>query len=338
MRPASSWWPAALLAVAGLIAGCTNGATAPPPSAGPTTSTLATLAPLRAPAGRLVYSLRDAKGVHLWVADSDGRNRRQLTKGGGTDFDPHFSPDGRQVLFRTSRGRYAKDYEQTGTEGIFVINADGSGERQLFPPAAGMRGGLFANWAPDGRRVALSTVLDAGGGLPRTASQRSPARSAAGETIVVVDLHGRILRDLHSFGECSAFSPDGRRILFCSHRTGPWQAWVMRADGSGQSQVSRGPGDTYSAAWSPDGTQVVYGSGTAGIRVARPDGSGEHRVPLPVPGAAAGWWPDGRILFSWEDNKLPPTHWGLVRPDGSGAGRLPVLDAAGEVDFHPAPG
>jgi TolB protein len=320
-----SWRRALPLALACLLAGCGGGhGKAPAPAPAAPAPAPAALAPVAPPAGRLVFSLRDADGVHLWVADSDGRHRRQLTRQPGVDFDPHWSPDGRRVLFRTNRGRYAPDTIRLGTEGIFVINADGSGERQLYPPAATKPGGLFPDWAPDGRRVALSTAR------------------GGDETIVVVDLHGRLLRDLHAAGECAAWSPDGRHILYCSHgpttgtKLGPWNTWVMRADGSGQTQVSRGEEDTSPGGWSPDGSLVAFGNGPAGVRVARPDGGGTRRVPLPVPGSAAGWWPDGRILFSWEEGGEPPTHWGLVRPDGTGAGSLPVLYGAGEVDFYPA--
>jgi Tol biopolymer transport system component len=262
-----------------------------------------------------VFSVRDGQDVHLWTMDTHGRHRRQLTRQPGVDFDPSWSPDGRQVLFRTSRGRYGPDPTRTGTEAIFVIDADGSHQRQLYPPSPGRRGGLFADWAPEGRRVALSTVGE------------------HGETIVVVDLRGRLLRDLHTVGECADWSPNGRWILFCSSRTGSWNAWVMRADGTGLTQVSH-HGDTYPGGWSPDGRRVVFGGGRAGIHVARPDGRGARPVPLPVPGFAAGWWPDGRILFSYDTGQGAPTRWGLVEPDGSGAGILPVLDGAGEVDYH----
>jgi hypothetical protein len=80
---------------------------------------------------------------------------------------------------------------------------------------------------------------------------------------------------------------------------------------------------------------VAFGGGQAVIHVARPDGRDARRVPLPVPGFAAGWWPDGRILFSYDTGEGTPTQWGLVEPDASGGGSLPALDGAGEVDYYP---
>jgi hypothetical protein len=95
-------------------------------------------------------------GSDIWVMYADGSNRRPVTKtcDPAVDFDPSLSPDGRRVVFRTSRGRYAPDPNGTGVQGIFVIDLDGSHERQIQPP----QGGPFPDWSPDGRWIAFSTL------------------------------------------------------------------------------------------------------------------------------------------------------------------------------------
>jgi Tol biopolymer transport system component len=112
----------------------------------------------------------------IWVMGADGSNRRQVTKtrGPAVDFDPSLSPDGRRLVFRTSRGRYAPDPNGTGVQGIFVVDLDGSHERQIQSP----RGGLFPDWSPDGRRIALSTL-----------------RANGTETIVTTDPDGTHVQD-----------------------------------------------------------------------------------------------------------------------------------------------
>src|SRR5439155_7114432 len=65
----------------------------------------------------------------IWVMNADSSGRRQVTNAGGNDFDPSLSPDGRRVVFRTSRGTFRPDPNGTGVEGIFVIDLDGTHER-----------------------------------------------------------------------------------------------------------------------------------------------------------------------------------------------------------------
>jgi dipeptidyl aminopeptidase/acylaminoacyl peptidase len=318
----------ALLVAVCLATGCTGGgrdlrpASASSGASGPgaTPSTTAPLRPVTPPPGRLVFALRDGQDVHLWTMDTDGRRRRQLTRQPGVDFDPSWSPDGRQVLFRTNRGRYRPDPSGTGTEAIFLIDADGSHERQLYPPSPGLPGGLFADWAPDGRRVALSTV-----------------RNGA-ETVVVVDLRGRLQRDLHGVGECADWSPDGRWILFCSRRSGSWNAWVMRAAGRGQAQVSPDNGDTYPGGWSPDGRRVVFGGGRAGIYLARPDGRDARRVPLPLPGFAAAGGPTAASCSATTPARAPRRGGAWSTRTAPARAGCPPSTARGRSTTTPEPG
>ena len=89
------------------------------------------LAPATGLKGRIVYS--SVQG-DLWVVAADGSHRRQLTdSGAGIDYSPTWSPDGKRIAFRTTRG------PPSGPDpsNIFIINADGSGQRQLTPPRGG---------------------------------------------------------------------------------------------------------------------------------------------------------------------------------------------------------
>jgi Tol biopolymer transport system component len=55
------------------------------------------------------------------------------------------------------------------------------------------------------------------------------------------------------------YSPSGRRIAYVSNAGGPFQVWVMRADGSNQHQLVRDPGhDAFLPRWSPDGRHLVF--------------------------------------------------------------------------------
>jgi WD40-like Beta Propeller Repeat len=103
-------------------------------------------APQRSLHGKIAYSTR---GGDIWVMNATGSGRRRITRSGrGIDFDPDFSPDGRHIVFRTSRGRYAPDTYGIGLEGIFVVDARTRRERQIQPRT----GGLFPAWSPDAAR------------------------------------------------------------------------------------------------------------------------------------------------------------------------------------------
>jgi dipeptidyl aminopeptidase/acylaminoacyl peptidase len=168
--------------------------------------------PARNLRGLIAYS---TPAGDIWVADADGSNRRQVTRtrDPAFDFDPSLSPDGRRVVFRTSRGRYTPDPNGTGVQGIFVVDLDGSHERQIQPP----RGGLFPDWSPDGRRIAFSTL-----------------RANGTETIVTTDPDGTHVHDTGVVGgECAEWSPDSSRLAYCHHPgNGDFDVWVMNADGS----------------------------------------------------------------------------------------------------------
>ena len=55
------------------------------------------------------------------------------------------------------------------------------------------------------------------------------------------------------------WSPDGKRIAFYSDRSGVYQIWTIRPDGSGLQQLTFAPdpGVVYPV-WSPDGTRLAY--------------------------------------------------------------------------------
>ena len=79
---------------------------------------------------------------HLYRINPDGTGRRQLTFGASDDADPHWSPDGRKVVFLR------------GAASVCVADADGSGLRRItdFAPIDTV---ASPRWLPDGRTVAF---------------------------------------------------------------------------------------------------------------------------------------------------------------------------------------
>jgi Tol biopolymer transport system component len=292
-----------------------------PPAATPSPlPTFPTAPPL---SGRIAYNTDDHA---IWIMNADGSNQHRVSSPGsdGNDFDPRWSPDGRFITFRSSRGAYGPDTHGTGTEGIWILDVESGRERQLFPPDAQTTGGLFAAPGPNGL-IALSTV-DTIAGEPK-------------EVITVVDQTGKRLKTFDvDGGECSLWSPDGSRIAYCHHggglfsSDGRFAVWLMNADGSNRHKLSESPGSADPDAWSPDGRRLVYDSGIEGSRhvyVTGVDGRDQKQLTsMPGTQAAVACLADARIIFSWWPPDASRPRWLVMNGDGSNIAEITEFERA----------
>jgi TolB protein len=229
--------------------------------------------------------------LHVIGADGNGHRWLTLTALG----IPAWSPDGRRIAFESVLDANSE---------LFVVNADGSGQRRLtrnydrdFAPA----------WSPDGRKIAFLSNRD------------------RQSEIYVMNADGSRQRNLTRNPESDstfAWSPDGRRIAFASKRDGNWGLYVMAADGTGQRRLTRGDGVTSSPAWSPDGRRIAFTSGNFEVYVVNADGSRQRNLTRNAGrDLAPAWSPDGRrIAFGSVRNGKSGIH--VVNYDGSGQRRL----------------
>jgi hypothetical protein len=98
------------------------------------------------------------------------------------------------------------------------------------------------------------------------------------------------------------WSPDGSKIAFASNRDGKWTLFVMEADGSWLTPLTRGTGSDDRPAWSPDGARIAFESDRDGdfdIYLMNSDGSDAvNLTDRPTYDRAPAWSPDGtRIVF-----------------------------------------
>ncbi|HJQ70034.1 MAG TPA: protein kinase [Blastocatellia bacterium] len=77
------------------------------------------------PDGKMLYNTRDGSDLNIWRMDADGGNQKQLTADSGMNFHAAASPDGRYIVFASSRGVGPNDYN------IWRMDADGSNPKQL---------------------------------------------------------------------------------------------------------------------------------------------------------------------------------------------------------------
>jgi len=164
-----------------------------------------------------------------WVMNADGTDPRRLTSFTADapysqDVGPGaWSPDGAQLVIARSMSPVG---EPAGGLALFIINADGSGLRQLTPWA--LRAGSRADWSSDGRRIVFRTI---------------PPNDEPGGDIYTIRPDGSGLRQLTHFrpdgvlGELG-FSPDAKSIVFT--RGGESRdMFVMRANGTHIEQITQ---------------------------------------------------------------------------------------------------
>jgi Tol biopolymer transport system component len=196
----------------------------------------------------------------------------------------------------------------SGGAPLYVMNADGSGQRWLTLTLASW--GTSA-WSPDGRRIAFGS------------------NRGGNSHVYVVNADGSAQQSLtpersHDFAP--AWSPDGRKIAFGSTRGGNSDIYVMNTDGSRRRNLSRNPANEYAFAWSPDGRKIAflsYRGGNSRVYVMTADGSGQRRLTRgnALPSAPPAWSPDGRrIAFVSERDGNAEIY--VVNADGTGQRNL----------------
>ena len=131
------------------------------------------------------------------------------------------------------------------------------------------------------------------------------------------------------------FSPDGKRIIFMSNRSGPWQIWMSGADGSVPVQVSF----TDSAGtprWSPDGRNIVFDgplSDGTHIFVAPID---EPKAARPVAeGCVPSFSHDGNFVYFSSDRT---GDWQIWKVSFNGGNAIQVTTGGGFAALESADG
>jgi Tol biopolymer transport system component len=210
--------------------------------------------PAWSPDGRTIAFTSNRDGTDdIFVVNADGGGLRNLTRSRGHDRTrvwkgreheriswfstdgPMWSPDGRQIVFRSERDRpteleRAACRPRCARGEIYVVGADGSGLRRL---THNWKSDGTPMWSPDGRKILFL---------------RSGWRDSADVVgdVYVMNADGSGQRNLtrsvtrpFSSESRAAWSPDGRRIVFISNRGGNGEVYVMNADGTGKRKLTQ---------------------------------------------------------------------------------------------------
>jgi len=214
----------------------------------------------------VLMSFESEDKAAIWMMNADGSGLKRMTSENSYNADPHWSPDGRRIVFSSKRD---------GDEEIYIMRADGSNARRLTD-----RPGKDATpvISPDGTKIVYASkrgpyhdlwLMDIDGSNARALTKNRdqtlyPCWSPDGNLICYYSVHrlGRdvapqlkFMSELHTVnvetGEITrltktgrfkyhpTYSPDGSRIAFTWNRTRTNEIWVMNADGTQPRRLTR---------------------------------------------------------------------------------------------------
>ena len=185
----------------------------------------------------------------IYAMDADGNNLIRLANHKWHDVVPSWSPDGSKIAFVSARdGAFNTPWH------IFVMNADGTGRRNLTGDTH-LRDNWGPSWSPDGREIAFSS--------------RRLFREGHRRDIHVITAEGKNLQRLTEEGDnrMPAYSPDGAKIAYMSHLNGDSNIHMMDTNGRNAVKLTRTPPgiDNTSPSWLPAGAFVVNQNGKLSI-------------------------------------------------------------------------
>jgi len=327
-----------------------------------------------APDGQsLVYSAldREAGGYRLFrlsLADLSTTSLPPAEPGHAGDFQPHFSPDGRQLAWLA--------LDQSGTGSLYVRAVAGGEARRVTVRLTGVQG---LAWRPDGSALVYAASPGGAFGLWQVSLERkgdfpppahwiptpgdfawNPSISPSSGDLVYEQV--RVDQDLWRVTVISrdpwqvttepfvrstrweyeaSFSPDGRQVALVTARSGTPEIWLANRQGQHLQQLTdlRSAGIT-GVRWSPDGRQLAFNAVQDGRTVIMVCGVGGGRPRGLTPDGRqeifTGWAHDGRsILFGREEEE----GWRIRRRSPAGGESVPVtidggIAAAETADGH----
>lgn len=198
---------------------------------------------------------------------------------GGATLDARAASDDKAAAGRL-QGRITFASDRDGDFEIYVMNADGSGLRQV---TRNRRQDFSPSWSPNGRRIAYTSCPRE---CPLGNSVFIPIDHCADTGIYVASLNGsriRKFKDSHRLGAIEydpEWSPDGRWIAYAVGGTctdgGEVHALNVRNDRERHVAVTDHSSMNWHPTWSPDGEEIALNCGwdTIEVCVNRFDGNG----------------------------------------------------------------
>ncbi|MFM2003254.1 MAG: hypothetical protein RI963_2680 [Planctomycetota bacterium] len=234
------------------------------------------------------------KQTHLWIAATDGKSPpRQLTASGKSDSHPRWSPDGKTILFESTR---------SGESQLYLIDLVEGGEaRKLTDISTGASGAI---WSPDGTKIAfMSTVSPEFSELPFEESNKKNKEKS--DSIENNPIKAKVFTKLF-YRHWDHYVEDKRHHLF-----------VVNRDGSGCRDATPGDRDSF-----PNSTTFSVGDDFTFT----PDS--KHLVFAAAPAKDESWSTNYDLCRVAIDNRS--TQWESLTSDNLAADNGPRFSSDGK--------
>ena len=170
----------------------------------------------------------------IWLVEIATGRAQPWSTNPATDWQPVWSPDGRQLAFASDRN---------GASAIFRRAVDSSDEDQLVVAAAGPSAGRFPrDWSSDDRLIMGQDTA-----VGTTELWMAPISGR--EEPRMLKRTGRVIAG-------GRISPDGRWLAYASDESGAFEVYVSPLDGSSKHRVSSAGG--LHPRWRRDARELLY--------------------------------------------------------------------------------
>ncbi len=260
--------------------------------------------PVWSPTGEHLYFLSNRGGeMNLWRVPIDERTGRLL----GAPEPATLSSNNCQHFSFARDGRSLVYSQQTRTENLWQIGFDPVSEQVVgsaLPMTQSLKRYAQFSLSPDEKSFAYL-----GRGEPQ-------------QDLFTATLSGAPLQRLTDDAAqdiIPRWSPAGDWIAFLSDRSGKYEIWKIRPDGSGLSPMTHEPGkEVIAPVWSPDGKRLAYQIRNTNTFVIDATQPGAEQVPQALGGEQPEgflpweWSPDGTMLAGWQPPRLKQQERGIV--------------------------
>ena len=195
--------------------------------------------------------------LEIYTSKPDGSDLKQLTKNGHYNAETTVSPDGKTLLFTSTKD---------GDIELYTMRVDGSDVKRLTT-RVGYDGGAW--FSPDGKQIVWRAAY------PKTAADTADYLRLLGQKLVrpartevfVANADGSNARQITNLGGANfapIFAPDMKKIIFSSNyekpRSGNFDLYLINPDGTGMEKITtHGDFDSFPM-FSPDGKKLLWAS------------------------------------------------------------------------------